>query len=104
MREFGNVPMVADVTRGQWGWLRLELLMHDVRYALRRLHRSPGFAITTVLTLAVGIGATTAMFSLVDTILLRPLPFPQPDRLVWVSQQDHSLPGTAVPRENSIRG
>jgi predicted permease len=71
----------------------VESIMQDLRYALRLLLHSPGFTITCVLILAVGIGATTAIFSLVNSVLLQPLPFPQSNRLLWVSQQDHSVPG-----------
>jgi hypothetical protein len=62
----------------------LEILIHDIRYALRGFRRSPVFAITAILTLALGIGATTAVFSVVDRILFRALPFADPDRLVSV--------------------
>ena len=94
-RAFGNETLIREQTYEAWGWMRLERLIEDLRYAMRLLMRAPGFTITCVLILAIGIGATTAIFSLVNTVLLRSLPFPESDRLVWVSQQDHSLPGVA---------
>ena len=86
-REFGNIPMIADVTRDQWGWLRLDLLIQDIRYAIRQLLKSPGFALTAVITLALGIGANTAIFTLVQGILLRSLPVADPSRLYRVGDR-----------------
>jgi predicted permease len=88
MHEFGSVPLIADVTREQWGWLRLELLMQDLRYALRQLRRSPGFALIVVTTLALGIGANTAIFTLVHGILLSSLPVNDPSRLYRIGDKD----------------
>ncbi|HEX8812448.1 MAG TPA: ABC transporter permease, partial [Terracidiphilus sp.] len=84
LRELGNPPLVADVTRAQWGWQWLESIVQDVRYAARGIGRNPTFSITVVLTLMLGIGATTAVFSVVDRILFRSLPYSDSDRLVSV--------------------
>src|SRR5450631_3290837 len=88
MRELGNMPLVADVTREQWGWLRLEQWMGDARYALRQLRKSPGFTLTVVITLALGIGANTAIFTLVQGILLRSLPVADPSSLYRVGDKN----------------
>jgi predicted permease len=81
-RQFGNVTALKEQTRNMWTFPSFESLVQDLRYALRTLRRGPGFALVAVLVLAIGIGATTAMFSLVDTMLVRGLPYPHADRLV----------------------
>jgi putative ABC transport system permease protein len=83
-REFGNVALVKEVTRGMWGWSRLEEFARDVGYGLRMMRRAPAFSAVVVLTLALGIGANTAIFSVVNAVLLRPLPFKDPERVVMV--------------------
>jgi predicted permease len=83
-REFGNMPLIADVTRERWGWLRLEHTLQDLRYTFRTLGRDRSFTSVAVLILALGIGANIVVFSVVNTILLRPLPFYQPQQLVSI--------------------
>lgn len=86
-REFGNVALLQQRSREQWQWPPLESLLTDLKFTLRRLRKSPGFAITVLLTLAIGIGANTAVFSVIDAVLLKPLPYPNSDQLVslWLN-------------------
>ncbi len=86
MREFGNIALIEDVTRETWGWVRLERLGQDLKYALRQLRRSPVFIATLVATLALGLGATAAMFTVVDHVLLRPLPYTDSHQLVAINE------------------
>src|ERR1700722_7669819 len=83
-KEFGNVPLVKDVTREMWGWGRLESAVQDLRYALRRLIKSPGFTLAAIATLSLGIGANTAIFELLNAVLLQSLPVENPQELAEV--------------------
>ena len=84
MKEMGNVLLVADTTRPYWGWERVERLVQAVRYTLRQLIRSPGFAITAVFGLALGIGPVVAIFSMIWATFLAPPPYPNASQLVVV--------------------
>lgn len=83
-RKFGGIEQIKERARGQRGWLWLEQFAQDIRYAGRQLQRDPGFAATSVAILALGIGATTAIFSVVHGMILKPLPYGQSGQLVQV--------------------
>jgi predicted permease len=84
-REFGNVTLMEQRSREVWQWLALESIFADLRLVFRRLKKSPGFTATVLLTLAIGIGANTAVFSVINGVLLKPLPYPDSEKLVALS-------------------
>ena len=84
-REFGNVTLLEERSRETWQWRGLSSLWPDVRFGLRQIVRYRAFTIMAVSTLALGIGANTAIFTLIDSIMLRPLPYPQQERLARIS-------------------
>lgn len=93
-RQMGNMTLAAEESRDMWSFLRLERLLQDMRYAARMFRRTPGFTTIAVLSLAVGIGGNAAMFTLVNSLMVRPLPYRQPDRLVRITGV---YPHAAVP-------
>ncbi|MGA8727933.1 MAG: ABC transporter permease, partial [Terracidiphilus sp.] len=83
-RAFGNTTLIREQTHEAWGWAPFERFVQDVRYAFRQLRKNSGFAVICAITLALGIGATTTIFSVVDSLLLRRLPYPNAPRVVRI--------------------
>jgi putative ABC transport system permease protein len=106
-REFGNVALIQTVTRDQWSWTWLDNLAKEFLFAARTLRKNPGFTAVAVLTLALGIGANTAIFSVVHAVILRPLPFPNSPQLLDISARstlfDFPNLGVSLPDLNDIR-
>src|SRR5205807_2245824 len=92
-RQLGNDAHIREITRKVWGWMWLERLAQDLRYGIRTLLANPGFTLVAILTLALGIGANTTIFNFVNSILLRPLPLKDSDRLVeiWESNLQRGI-------------
>src|SRR6266545_6274767 len=95
LREFGNVGLVKEVTREMWGWASLERLLQDLRFGLRMLRNHPSPTFITTLTLALGIGATTAIFSVVNAVLLNPFAYPEAKRIMFWSSSRLSEPNSS---------
>jgi len=106
LRSFGGAEQVKEIYREQRGLPMIETLIQDTRYGLRQLRRSPGFTIVAVLTLALGIGANTAIFSLIDAVMLRTLPVEKPKELMQVQygERDWSGSGFSNPLWEQVRG
>jgi putative ABC transport system permease protein len=106
-REFGNLALIETVTRDQWSWTWLDNLAQDFHFAARTLRKNPAFTTVAVLTLALGIGANTAIFSVVNAVTLRPLPFPNSSRLLDICARstlfDFEHLGVSLPDLNDIR-
>jgi predicted permease len=96
LRAFGNPTLIKEMVREMWGWASLERFVQDLRYGLRLMARSPGFTAVAVLSLALGIGANTAIFSVFDALLLRTLPVRHPEQLITLTRTDGRRTGDSI--------
>jgi len=103
-RAFGNLALVREEIREMWSWGSIERLLQDIRFSVRTLRKSPGFTVFAVLALALGLGANAAIFSAVDAVLLRSLPFRNADRLVelWEDASHFGFPLAPLAPANSV--
>ena len=95
-RHFGNATLIKEQALEAWTFPRLETFLEDLRYGLRGLRVSPAYSLVVILTLALGIGANTAIFSVVNSVLLKPLPYPGAERLVWLGESHGKAQGISV--------
>ncbi|HEY6937631.1 MAG TPA: ABC transporter permease [Terriglobales bacterium] len=95
-RQFGNTLLLRETSCEAWGWNLVETVLQDVRYGFRQLRRSPGFTLVAVLTLALGIGANTAVFTLVDAVMLKSLPVTDPQQLYSLGADDNCCQMTGL--------
>ena len=95
-RAFGNTTLIREQTHESWGSAPFERLLQDLRFALRQLRRNPGFTFTATIMLALGIGASVAMFAFVDAALFKPLPYLDPGHLAAVFES--AMVGVSVPQ------
>ena len=91
-REFGNITRIEERSREVWQWPTLESILADLGYTFRQLRRAPGFVVTAIIVLALGIGASVAIFAFVDAALLEPLPYTDPNRLMAVNESSAESP------------
>src|SRR5215472_11702015 len=92
LRAFGNPSLIREQTHEVWSWDRIETLLRDLRISMRTLARQPGFSAVAMLVIAVGIGATISLFTVVWSVLLKPLPFDRPDELVRLYETSERFP------------
>src|ERR1700730_18548513 len=91
MRTFGNPVVLREQARSTWSWTGLESMWSDVRYSARTLLRTPGFAVIAILVMALGIGSNVALFTIVRGVLLKPLPYPHPEQLATLYEDDSQV-------------
>lgn len=96
LRAFGNPSLISEQTRAVWSWDRLDALLRDLRISIRTLARQPGFSAVAMLVIAVGMGATISLFTVVWSVLLKPLPFDHPEQLVRLFESSDRFPHNVV--------